>query len=837
MVDLVRPSRAGDQFHYLWAARRCLALLSPNTDLVGISIEGVSPEETPEGASAPAGDTVIDVAEYYGDTDPSRAQRVRYLQLKHSTRRAAKAWTASGLKTTLRGFADKYARHLRQFGADYVSTRFEFRFVTNRPVSTRVMQAVEDAVGGTARRHPAELQKLKRFTGLADAKLSSFCRLLHFEDGQDDYWNQRNILRQEVRGYLPGPDSDAPVQLKELVTRKALPEAGQNPLIEKIDVLRALGTDESGLYPAQCQIEAVDNVIPREQETDLVREILGAAGRPLVVHALAGVGKSVFAARIQHGLPQGSVSVLYDCFGGGQYRRASGSRHRHRDALVQIANELAAKALCHPLIPAAHADATAYVRAFISRVNQAIKVVRGSEPAGVLCIVIDAADNAEQAARERSETPSFARDLLRETLPEGVRLVVLCRSHRQALLDPPPNTLRLELKTFTAAETAAHLRRTFPDATDPDVKEFHRLSSQNPRVQWLALSRRLSLPATLRELGPNPTTVDGVIENLLSKAVERLRDDAGAVEREHIDRVCAGLAVFRPLVPIAVLSEISGVSQEAIRSFALDIGGPLLVTGDAIQFRDEPVETWFQRRYKPPPDELAEFVRGLIPPATGSAYVAAVLPQLMLEAGLLPELVSLALTSSALPETSEMEKRAVELGRAQFALKAALRTKRYADAAKLALKAGEQTAGDSRRRKLIQSNTDLAARFFEPELVQEIVSRRVLDSGRRCWHYVYEAGLLSGCRVFVGEARSRLRMAYDWLDNWGRLSANERRKEEISNDDIAELVMAELNVHGPVAAARAIGTWTPRPRFLYGGLHRREAAHRPRPRCRSERLG
>ena len=810
MVDLVRPSRAGDQFHYLWAARRCLALLSPNTDLVGISIEGVSPAENADESVAPAGDTVIDIAEYFGDTDPSRAERVCYMQLKHSTRRAAKTWTASGLKTTLKGFAEKYDRHLQQFGADYVSTHFVFWFVTNRPVSTKVVQAIDDAAHGTAARRPAELQKLERFTGLAGAKLSSFCRLLHFKDRHDDYWNQRNILLQEVSSYLPGPDSDAPVQLKELVTRKALPEAAENPLIQKIDVLRALGTDESSLYPAQCQIEAVDNVIPREREAELIREILRAENRPVVVHALAGVGKSVFATRIQPGLPRGSVSILYDCFGGGQYRRASGSRHRHRDALVQIANELAARALCHPLIPAAHADATAYVRAFISRVNQAVRVVRGSEPAGVLCIVIDAADNAEQAARERSEAPSFARDLLRETLPEGVRLVVLCRSHRQEFLDPPPNTLWLELKTFTVAETAAHLRRTFPDATDPDVKEFHRLSSQNPRVQWLSLSRRLSLPATLRELGPNPTTVDGAIENLLSKAVEQLRDDAGAVEREHIDRVCAGLAVLRPLVPIAVLSEISGVSQEAIRSFALDIGGPLLVTNDAIQFRDEPVETWFQRRYKPPSDKLAEFVRGLIPLATGSAYVAAALPQLMLEAGQLPELVSLALASSALPETSEMEKRAVELGRAQFALKAALRTKRYADAAKLALKAGEQTAGDSRRRKLIQSNTDLAARFFEPELIQEIVSRRVFDSGRRGAHYVYEAGLLSGCPAFIGEARSRLRMAYEWLNAWSRLSEDERRDEEISNDDIAELVMAELNVHGAGAAARAIDRCRPR---------------------------
>ena len=810
MAGFVRPSRDGDQFHYLWAARRCLALLLPETDLAGINIEGASPEETPKGSSSLASDTVIDVAEYYGDTALDRARRVRYMQLKHSSRRAARAWTASGLETTLRGFAAKHDELLQRFGADYVSTHVEFWFVTNRPVSSKVMQAIEDAACGMAPRHPSEFRKLERFTGLACTELSSFCRLLHLEDRQDDYWDQRNNLHQEVSGYLPGSDVDAPVQLKELVTRKALSEAEQNPLIQKVDVLRALGTDESSLYPAPCRIAILDNVVPREQEADLVRAILEAEGRPVIVHALAGVGKSVFATRIQQGLPKGSVSILYDCYGSGEYRSATGFRHRHKDALVQMVNELAARALCHPLIPSAHAEATAYVRAFIFRVKQAISVMRAADPAGLLCIVIDAADNAQQAAEENGQHRSFARHLLRETLPEWVRLVFLCRTHRQDLLDPPPEVLRLELKTFTAAESAAHLRQTFPDATEPDVEEFHRLSSQNPRVQAWTLSRKLSLPATLRELGPNPTTVDDAIENLLNKAVARLRDNAGVAEREQIDRVCKGLAVLRPRVPISVLAEISGVAQEAVRSFALDIGRPLLVADDAIQFRDEPVEAWFQRRYKPPPDKLGDFVRGLIPLATRSPYVAAALPQLMLEAGQLSELVKLALASTALPETSEVEKRAVELSRAQFSLKAALRSGSYLDAAKLALKAGEQTAGDGRRTRLIQSNTDLAALFFEPELIQEIVSRRSFGSGWRGSHHVYEAGLLSGRPAFIGDARSRLRMAYDWLDNWRRLSPSERRKEEISDDDIAELVMAQLNVHGPDAAARAIGAWRPR---------------------------
>ena len=672
MADLVRPSRDGDQFHYLWAARRCLALLPPTTDLVGISIEGASPKES----FALAGDTVIDIAEYYGDTDLSRAQRVRYMQLKHSTRRAAQAWTASGLETTLRDFAARHDELLQRFGADYVSTHIEFWFVTNRPVSSKVMQAVDDAARGAAPRHPSELQKWERFTGLACAELSSFCRLLHFEDRQDGYWDQRNILLQEVSGYLPGSDVDAPTQLKELVTRKALSESEHDRLIEKPDVLRALKTDESSLYPAPCLIAHINNVVAREQEADLIGEIVQAEQRPVIVHALAGVGKSVFATRIQAGLPGNSVSILYDCYGNGLYSSASEFRHCHRDALVQIANQLAGKALCHPLIPTVHADAKDYVRKFMYRLRQAVELIRRASPRAVLCIVVDAADNAQQAAEENGESRSFARDLLREPLPEGVRLVVLCRSHRQNLLDPPPFALRLELTAFTKTETAAHLRQSFPDASSHDVEEFHYLSSQNPRVQALALSqaaeRNRSLRETLRRLGPDPATVDDAIKSLLNDALTSLRDSADEVEVKQINRVCTGLALLRPLVPISVLAEMSRVSEEAIRSFALDIGRPLLLSDNAVQFRDEPVETWFRERFRPRPDKLSEFIRDLVPLAAGSGYVAATLPQLMLEAGQLPELVGLALGSSALPETSEMEKRAVELGRAQFALKAAL---------------------------------------------------------------------------------------------------------------------------------------------------------------------
>jgi hypothetical protein len=88
--------------------------------------------------------------------------------------------------------------------------------------------------------------------------------------------------------------------------------------------------------------------IPRDQEIEIVRQIVGAQ-TPLLIHASGGVGKSVLCSRIEQHLPADSAIVIYDCFANGDYRRAGSPRHRHKDALVQIANELASMGLCEQL--------------------------------------------------------------------------------------------------------------------------------------------------------------------------------------------------------------------------------------------------------------------------------------------------------------------------------------------------------------------------------------------------------------------------------------------------------------------------------------------------------
>jgi len=815
----VGPSRAGDQFHYHWAARRCLKLLPESADLVAVAIEGASPDE----GARDAGEDLIDVAEYYGSEDARRAHLIRTVQLKHSTRKTDEHWTPSGLRDTLKGFADRFRvlrQHPRADGSPPL--RLLFQFITNRPIRVDIPETLEDAAHARPPRHKKTFDYLKKASGLDRTAFTEFCGALEIIGGEAGLHEQRSILVRDVSGYLPDADHGAALELKELVTRRAAEAGKGNPPITRIDVLHALKVDPDRLYPAPCAITEPEGVIPREQETEIAAGIVEAQSRPVVVHADGGVGKSVVATRIRHGMPERSHTVLYDCFGNGDYRQPIRARHVHSVALVQIANELAGAGLCHPLIPTPHADTRAYIRAFLHRLKQAITLVRQREPHALLCIVIDAADNAQMEAQDRGEGRSFVLDLLRQPMPEGVRLVVLCRSHRRDMLDLPPEHEDISLRPFNREETQRHLLERFPEATVHDVAEFHRLTSQNPRVQALAMDQArqdgLSLDAMLRGLGPNPTTVQSAINALLDRTLARMRDEVLGADRAQLDRICVGLAVLRPYIPISVLAAMSGVPEAALRSFATDLGRGLQVTGTSVQFIDEPTETWFRERFRPDASVVASFVNTLKPLAAGQPYVAAVLPRLMIEAGRFDDLVTMALSSQGLP-AAPIERRDVDMQRLQFALKAAVRAERFADAAKLAFKAAVTSAAGDRQARMLRNNTDIAAAFRTPESIQEIVFRRMLANNEPGTHYAYEAALLSHVEDLKGDARSRYRLANDEIRSWLQQRSEEHRFEtRITDELLAELAMVRINISGASSAAEFLRCWSPREVALRVGL-------------------
>lgn len=233
--DLVRPSRDGDHFHYHWAARQCLALLPGKGDLA-VTIEGPSAIEAD--GSLEAGDELIDVGLYYGSEALEDARCVRYIQLKHSTRHALEAWTASGLEKTIRGFAQRYASLLKRLPVAELKRKVRFEFTTNRPIDSKLREALDDLANAATPRHPNLSQAVAAYAKINEVQVTDFFQLFSADGGAPSLWGQRNLLFQDISTYLPEADYDSPVQLKELITRKATTEFEKDPSIRRHDVLR-----------------------------------------------------------------------------------------------------------------------------------------------------------------------------------------------------------------------------------------------------------------------------------------------------------------------------------------------------------------------------------------------------------------------------------------------------------------------------------------------------------------------------------------------------------------------------------------------------------------------
>lgn len=804
-IDRLRPSRDGDQFHYWWAARRSLALLQPSGTLVAISVEGVPSDEAQE---IGAGLDAIDVAEYHGSKDPHCASAVHYYQLKHATRRADEPWKAHDLGSTLGQFAKRFIALLDTFDTHTVTARFTFAFLTNRPIAKAVQDALALLQAGKTDKTTATLQ---RAIGLEGEALRRFANLLTLTGDADSYLEQRRLLDLEHVRYLPGRDEDAPVQLKEIVTRRATSEYLGRPEIERYDVLKALGVHETELQPAPCRIERPHPFVERAAIAE-VAEAIVAANAPLIVTADGGEGKSVLALHLGAKMPPGSTTFVYDCFGSGSYRSATGLRHRAADGLVQLGNEIAAAKLCAPLIPSPKASGPAYVRAFVDRVEQAAAVLEERSPTSLLCLVIDAADNAEMIAAEMSDGPSFPRQLLRETWPANVRLVLLARGYRVHLLDPTPATAIVPIGPFTEVETLANLQaRNFtPNAAQ--LAEFHRLTSRNPRVQAAIVAEGGTLPDILARLGPKPLNVDGTIRIVLARALARVEDElVSGPDRARLKEICRAMATLRPPLPIDIVARIADVPAGMVRSFVQDIGGAIIVANDALQFRDEPTESWFRDTYKPDAHQIGAFVARVAPLAPDNTYVATCLPQLLLEANRFDELVQLALTGGALPN-ERLARREVELQRLQFAIKAAVRQQRWFDAARLALKAANESAAQGRQQRLLGANSDLAARFVDAGTLADRVSRREIPAtGWTGSEHAYAAAMLSGIPLHTGDASSQLRQTKEWLRQWvDGIRTGTAGQQRVEARDVAEMAMAELNLNDPNACARSLRRWRKR---------------------------
>lgn len=784
--NLVAYSRAGDVFHYRWAARRCLRLIYPNSCTTEIYIEGSSETEK-------AGEYVIDVSEY--STEDTGNKKIDYYQLKHTTVQVNEPFTISDLKDTFIGFAARYVQHKNEDKADV--SDISFTIITNRKFADS-FKANLSSITNKEKVDSLFKTTIESYTNLAEDDLVSFCRKLYLEDGEGNYNIQKDELRIELAQLIAGSVENAQIEnLVALVQEKVLPDTDGN--INREDVLKRFGiTSEKELYPAPAKWDEITNIIERRQHAILQNSIAGSS-YPVIVHAAGGVGKSVFCRQLINSLPEGSLGVAYDCFGAGSYRNRSESRHKHRDALVQIVNELASKGLCDPLIVQNTTLDEDIMRKFLQRIEASVQSLKKVTDVAQLFILIDAADNAEMAAIEYTQS-CFAHELIRENMPDGCKLVLLCRTERIHLLQPQSFITQLELEPFSEEDTLANLKKWFPEANEKDGAEFHRLTSGNPRVQANALDvKYYSIHKLLASLGPLGTSVEKQIEFQLNAAIYKIKDLIPHEHHHQINSICLGLASLPPHIPIDVLSKVANVSTDHVKSFVSDIGRSLWMYDTSIQFRDEPTETWFRNTFLATKKNYEEYITTLEPLAHQLPYVAEVLPQLYLQAGQYDKLIAIALSDDYLPENNPIDTRNIRVYRLQFAFKAALKLKNFKDAIKLSMRAGEEVAGNQRQIALFGSNIDLITTLQSKEKVQEIAFKRLLSNSWDGSENIYSASLLSGISDYRGEGRGYLRAAMNWLHiqfEQQRKNDDRYNQDRVDDDDVLELAYAHLNIYG-----------------------------------------
>jgi hypothetical protein len=762
-VDTVRSSRDGHEYHEIWTARRAMQLLLPDSELCGIAVEGLSPRDQKTASKEAA--EIADLTLYYGNaTEFAYAARTTVAQFKYSNADRDTDFRASHAKTTIEKFAKTYSELRHQHGAAAVTARLGFELVTNRPIYRPLLEALRAL---SERRAPSEEAKsqVKQFTeasGLSGQQLAEFAGKLTLFGRSPDLTTVKGDLSQLLIDWS-GTSGDSLAagrlgELKQMVRDKAGHTGTNRNLILRTDILFALQvSDPEDLLPCKPAIADVGSVVEREQLSDAVTQVRNLT-RPLLVHASGGIGKTVFMTSLAKSLSDECEVVFFDCFGGGAYRSPSDARHLPKRGLVHIANTLAFRGLCDPILPNI-TDIEALLATFRRRLAQTLSAIQKIIPGRSLALCLDAIDNAQLVANERGEK-SFPK-LLAESLFDGpiigVKLIVSCRPERK------PQTYvqfqELALLPFTTSETTAYLRARLKGVSAQEINVAQARSGGNARVldYLIKADRGLLGPSEIDKKIELDDLIQKRITDALSSAIER-----GYAQRD-IDVFLAGLAVLPPPVPLDEYAGANGMQLAEIESFASDLRQLLERTNQGITFRDEPTETLIHQRYASSKDALERLSKNLLARQDSSVYAARALPYLLQKLDDTQRLFELAFDERVPSSiTSAVGKRNVRYARIKAAVLHAASKDNSNLLVQLLVELSTVAEVDQRGAAYILDHPDLAVAAADVDSTRRLYETRTSWPGTRHARLAI-ANTLSGER---GEAYRHARTAFDWIAHY-----------------------------------------------------------------------
>ena len=624
-------------------------------------------------------------------------------------------------------------------------------------------------------------------------------------DLQDNRYLQQQKLDQEINSFIPVLDTDVSIKLKELIDSRAMPEYENDPVIRRETIFHAFGiTKIEDILPAQPSFNILENYIEREQETEIVKQIL-ESDSPIVIHASGGVGKSSFAQNLPYLMPNNSKCVVFDGFANGAYRSPKDQRHLHKNGLIQIINEFAIQGLCLPMLQRDVSNDD-LLKAFYNRLEQIVLEVKSNDVNSIVLIILDAADNTQTAAIEFGLQSSFANDLLKISLPDGCKIVALSRTERLNILNLKENILKIELNSMSVEETKQYLLTKFETVLDKDVKAFNKFTFGNPRVQSYLIDSDRSLSEIITLLGHKGLSCEDLIETQIQQHLNTLLEQH-AYSKEEIDLLCKSLAILPPMVPIDILAKASNIDKSLIISFAADLGLALFIKDEnnSIQFRDEPVETWFRKTFKATKEIFELIVTRLINLKDTNPYVAITIPRLLYGAERYDDLYNNAY-SSQLNITDPIQQQTIIVENLAYSIKIATQQKDYLNLNKLLLELSKVLSIKDRSLEFIFNNADIIATLAGSEFINDFLYReKQIDKAGIL--YASSALMLSMNPIYHSEARMFLRLTEEFLKEWVHYSEHERHEHRIENQDRANITLAYLYTDGAEEAVYQLNRW------------------------------
>ena len=782
-IDTTRASRDGHEYHEAWTARMALQLLRPDSDLIGIAVEGLSPNDQSNSSKTTV--EIADIALYFGPS-PSfeHCTRNTITQFKYSIANEDKHFRASNAKKTITKFAKTYSDYKNRYGAQAVSERLDFQIITNQPIYKPLIEAVEAiAKGGTGTREIK--RQADQFIAAADLKgkpLAEFASKVSFKGPTGSLKAIKEQLENLLVDWSSTYDSIAHArlgQLKNLVREKAGCAGTNQNLITLEDILNALKVSVvDDLLPCKPQIIDVGTVLERENFSEVLEQI-NSATRPVLVHGAGGVGKTVFMTSLERRLKETSEVVYFDCFGGGAYRSLEDARHLPKQGFIHIANTLAFRGLCDPMLPET-SDQQMLMRTFRRRLGQCVDTISRVTPGRMLVILIDAIDNAEIVARQRSEDAFPVR--LLESLDtksiDGVKVVASCRSHRK------PSTYArydaYELRPFNKDETRNFLQDRLKGVTEAEVNVAQDRSGGNPRVlDYLLLSDRGLLDdSEANQSFELEKLIEKRIEDALATVIER------GSEQDKVNDFLAGLAVLPPPVPFDEYAGALGIEPSAIESFASDMVPLVERTNQGLIFKDEPTETFVRKRYASSAEPLMRVAKKLCALQNKSVYAARSLPGLLLALDDGESLFSLAF-DDRIPAsvTSTVGKRNIRYARLKAATLHAAITMDCDRLVRLLVELSTIAAVDQRGARYILENPDLAVALNDADAMRRLFETRSGWPGARHARLAI-ANTLAGDSE---EAYRNVHAAHEWVEHELRNKEEKQPEDSYKRLDIAAL--------------------------------------------------